>query len=504
LAGADKSVSVFGNGGIITITSYAFLTPGTYNLWVNAFKLGSSMCGAAFTAVTLTVGDNDSDGVPDVTDIDDDSDGILDVNETATYNATSDADGDGVPNYKDTTPGSGLPATDSNGDNIMDAYDTDRDGIINQFDLDADNDGIRDIIEAGSTDSNNDGKVDGNTDADGDGLRDAVDANTAGAVGSNGIAVLDFDADGVPNFKDLDTDGDGILDTRESGLANDTNNDGVIRLGDTGFADTDANGMADAIDALSSLSLANTGNSGNADYRDIDSDNDGIVDIVEAQTTAGNAAPLNADSDGDDIDNRYDNNTTAFGGNAANGLTPVNTDGTDLADYRDRDSDNDGYPDFIEGHDTNGDNIADAGSPAANGTSGGATDADNDGLLDGYDNNTNSTIATNGTIPSDYPNVDGGTSERDWRDPANTDTDGLTNLMDIDDDNEGITDVSENGGIDPLGDADADGVYNYLDPIPGGSVPAFRDANNDGISDVFDAGRDGCLHLRSCRLNLYR
>lgn len=488
----DRSGSVFGTGGSITLTSYAFLTPGTYNLRVATLKLAGGNCGTTFTAVTLIVGDNDLDGVPDVTDIDDDNDGILDTNETATYDATGDADGDGIQNYKDTTPGTGLPSTDSNGDGIIDAYDTDRDGIINQFDLDADNDGIPDILENGGTDSDNDGKVDGTTDADADGLRDAVDANTSGASSSVGLAVLDFDGDGVANFKDLDSDGDGILDARESGLNLDINNNGTLN-DDAGYVGG-SDGWSDAADALAGpLALRNTDSKGKADYLDIDSDDDGIVDNIEAQTTTGYLAPLNIDLDGDGIDKQYDNNTSSFGGNASNGLTPVNTDAADLADYLDGDSDNDGYPDFIEGHDTDGDNKPNANTATKNGV-GGSTDSDSDGLLDGYDNNTSSVNPTNGTVPANYPNVDGGTSERDWREAANTDADGLSNVTDIDDDNDGITDAAEFGGIDPLGDADNDGISNYLDAVPGGSVPTFTDINGDGISDAFDADLDGIIN----------
>jgi hypothetical protein len=486
LSGVDKSTSVFGNNGSITLTSYAFLTPGTYDLRVSTLKLSGSNCGTSSTDVTLTVGDNDGDGIADVVDIDDDNDGILDTNETASGDATGDADGDGVLNYRDAN------YCTLNSNNVCANLDQDRDGIINQFDLDADNDGIPDIVENGGTDSDNDGKVDGATDVDADGLRDAVDANTSGASGSNGITVLDFDSDSVPNFKDLDTDGDGILDSRESGLGLDTNNNGVLNDDASYVGGTD--GWSDAVDVLSSLNLTNTDGRGTQDFRDIDSDDDGIVDIIEAQLTTSYQAPLNTDSDGDGIDDRYDNNTSSFGGNSNNGLTPVNTDGTDLADYLDGDSDNDGYPDTIEGHDTDGDNIPNTGSPANNGIPGGTTDADGDGLLDGYDNNTSSQLATNSTVANDYPNMDGSTSERDWREAANTDVDGLTNLTDIDDDNDGITDLLENGGVNPLGDADSDGVYNYLDPTPGGIVPAFTDANGDGINDEFDKDLDGVIN----------
>jgi hypothetical protein len=366
LAGIDKSVSVFGNGGSITLTSYAFLTPGTFNLQVTALKLSGSSCATSAAAVSITVNDNDADGVADVADIDDDNDGVLDSNETATFNATGDADGDGILNYRDTSPGGGLPSTDANSDGIIDAYDTDKDGIINQFDLDSDNDGIPDIIENGGTDANNDGKVDGTTDLDADGLRDAVDANTSGAAGSNGLAVLDLDKDGIPNYKDLDADGDGILDTREAGLP-DANNDGIAD-GTSG-----ADGWSDTIDGLASLNLPNSDGAGPADYLDIDADDDGLTDNVEGQSTAGYQLPSGNDADGDGIDDIYDNNDAAFAGNANNGITPYNHDGTDNPDYTDTDSDNDTVNDLKEG-------TGDVNATLTN-----TADTDGDGLIDQFD-----------------------------------------------------------------------------------------------------------------------
>ena len=67
--------------------------------------------------------DFDEDGVADADDLDDDNDGILDSEE-----GTGDADGDGSPNYQD---------------------------------LDSDGDGCTDVIEAGFTDANADGILDG-------------------------------------------------------------------------------------------------------------------------------------------------------------------------------------------------------------------------------------------------------------------------------------------------------------------------------------------------------
>ena len=455
--------------------------------------------------------DADKDGIINSEDNDSDNDGIADIveaggidtNGDGRVDSATDTDGDGLANTYDT----------DNGGVTIANLDTDGDGIVNSLDLDSDNDGIPDTVEAGGTDVNNDGKLDGFTDTDTDGFADIVDGDVGNdGTAENTTAVLiitstaggtpgrpasypraNQDANGLPNPYDLDSDGDGILDSREAGLTQDTNNDGVIKSGDTGFTDTNGDGWSDQVDAVASLTPVNTDGRGRANYLDIDSDDDGIVDNIEGQTTAGYTAPTGTDTDGDGIDNAYDNAAT-FGGNASNGITPTNSDAIDLVDYLDLDSDNDGYPDSFEGHDTNGDNQPDVGSPANNGVSGGLTDADGDGLLDGYDNNTASPDATNGTTANSYPNIDGGTAERDWREIANTDNSAGGNTTDIDDDNDGIPDITECGGFDPTGDADGDGIRNYLDPVPGVGMPAFTDANADGINDYYDADQDGIIN----------
>ena len=68
---------------------------------------------------------------------------------------------------------------------------------------------------------------------------------------------------------------------------------------------------------------------------DLDSDNDGIPDNIEAQTTLGYIAPgAFTDTNSNGVNDVYEG-----------GLTPVNTDGTDDPDYLDLDSDNEGADD---------------------------------------------------------------------------------------------------------------------------------------------------------------
>lgn len=244
-------------------------------------------------------GDNrDGDAVLDGADVDDDNDGIPDVLECMTgLDPFGDANGNSVLNYQDNTM---LDWVDVNGDGICDLYDTDRDGIINSYDHDSDGDGIPDVLEAGLPD------VDDNARAD-------------GAVGANGAITT------VPvGFTPRKTDSDPV-----------------------------------------------------PDFRDIDSDNDGITDNVEAQFTTQYRLPSGADADQDGIDDEYDKDINLL--YTDQGIVPVNFQGAVdiLPDYIDTDTDDDGISDLIEGHDADLNGVADF-LPTG-------TDTDGDGLDNGFD-----------------------------------------------------------------------------------------------------------------------
>ena len=169
----------------------------------------------------------------------------------------------------------------------------------------------------------------------------------------------DTDGDGVIDQLDLDSDNDGISDLYESGNLNarslDANNDGTLGAGES--IDTDDDGIKDIFEGTNLLN--NTGTTpvdsdsdGIDDYLDLDSDNDSIADTIEARPTAGYDSHAddgsdNVDSDGDGVLDMFDSNNT-FGATHANFNAPVNTDGTDEADYLDADSDNDGFLDSAE------------------------------------------------------------------------------------------------------------------------------------------------------------
>ena len=112
---------------------------------------------------------------------------------------------------------------------------------------------------------------------------------------------------------------------------------------------------------------------GGGNRLDIDSDNDGITDNVEAQATGSYIAPSGVDIDGDGLDDAYDADTTSTDAALSQGLTPIDTDGDGFADYVDFDSDNDGLSDAEE--------RGDGGPTVILST----VDTDGDGLIDQFE-----------------------------------------------------------------------------------------------------------------------
>ncbi len=192
--------------------------------------------------------------------------------------------------------------------------DTDGDGIADHLDLDSDNDGISDLEESGQNadivDTNNDGiRDDMATPADqmlndlnDDGISDAV------AEGSQDQVIpRQTDSDGVADYRDLDSDADGIADAIEArltttgnvittgGAAGDTDRDGVLDHFDT--SSTFGGTFVAPIDTDSASSLNNNPD-GIADYIDTDSDGDGILDSVESGLTALPTNVTYMDADG--------------------------------------------------------------------------------------------------------------------------------------------------------------------------------------------------------------
>ena len=312
----------------------------------------------AFDADTLGVGDvnhdgvgdsaslrdTDGDGAADPYDIDSDDDGILDSIE-GTPAALTDTDGDGVPDVRDLdSDDDGRPdvreagLVDANGDSRMDAGqtrtaappDTDGDGIADFRDVngtrvtgpDTDGDGVRNAVDPAP-------QMFGTyADSDGDGVADAQDLDLDNdGIPNDADGSDDADGDGLPNLADLDSDGDGISDLVEAG-GTDANGDGL----DDNFVDVNHDGLSDAREPTlggHALPLPDTDADGADNHRDLDSDGDGISDVIESGGTDANN------------DGRLDVGAPA-------GTRP-DTDGDGMIDALDTDSDNDKIPDAREG-----------------------------------------------------------------------------------------------------------------------------------------------------------
>lgn len=131
-------------------------------------------------------------------------------------------------------------------------------------------------------------------------------------------------------------------------------------------------------------------------------------------------------------------------------------DGDGLADHLDLDSDNDGLPDVFESLGSGVDNDGD-------GKIDNIVDANNDGLADGINANT----------------------------LLDSDNDSAPNHLDLDSDNDDITDIVEAGGldadndgqVDAWADSDADGIPDSVDADIANGI----DSDGDGIVDIADA-----------------
>ena len=264
--------------------------------------------------------------------------------------------------------------------------------------------------------------------------------------------------------------------------ADDSNDGGVGGASST--EDFDGDGISDADEGRATN--VDTDQDGIPDWKDPDSDNDGIPDSVEAGDADLSTPPV--DSDGDGIPDFRDSDSDN------NGITDkvegvVDTDGDGVGDYADDDNDGDGAKDIDEitgvGSDCDGNGTADGtGSPTA------PADCDGDGTPNYMDlDSDNDTISD-----KDEGNVD-------------TDADGFLNRYENDSDNDTISDLDEAGDTDPSTkpvDTDGDGIPDYLDPdsdadglsdldeVAAGSDPLKADTDGDGVSDLIEvaAGTD--------------
>ncbi len=205
----------------------------------------------------------------------------------------------------------------------------------------------------------------------------------------------DLDNDGDPDIFDLDDDNDGIPDIVEANFKAYSNNKSRMDMSNTTtWRDTNGNGMNDYIDTMVTngtytANLKDADGDGVKDFMDLDSDNDGIFDIDEANFDNGiNAVTGDGDIDGDgkgdgadaDNDGILDLNDDLNGYGSNFKPYPVDTDGDGIPDYLDlssngstfdlqktlytsfdsnndgridgSDNDKDGIPDTVDTYDT--------------------------------------------------------------------------------------------------------------------------------------------------------
>jgi gliding motility-associated-like protein len=310
---------------------------------------------------------------------------------------------------------------------------------------DSDNDSIPDYIE-GSKDFDGDGVFDyADLDSDNDGILDVIENEGKDSL-------LDWDADGKPNYKDLDTDGDGIDDVIEVS-GSDSDFDGIAG---TGKATVDSNGVPTI--ASGGYKEVFTDSDLQPDYKDLDADDDSILDSIEKGAT-NNPVDTDGDGTGDWRDLDTDND-----GIADKTETDIDTDGDGTGDWRDLDTDNDGIADKTETDvDTDGDGTGDWRD----------LDSDNDTIVD----KTETDIDTDGDGTGDWRDLDtdnDGIADNTETD-VDTDGDGTGDWRDLDTDNDGISDK-----IETAVDTDGDGIGDWRD----------QDSDNDGISDKIETDID--------------
>ena len=327
-----------------------------------------------------------------------------------------DTDNDGVGDDLDAFPLDPTETTDSDGDGVGDNSD-DFPFDANET-TDTDGDGVGDNED---TDDDDDGVDDDQDDSDGDGITDDLDA-------------FPFDAN-----ETTDTDGDGVGDNsddfpNDANETTDTDGDGI---GDNSDPDSDGDGTPNGLDDFPL-------NSGLTK----DSDKDGVQDADDAFPYDPNEY---IDTDGDGVGNNADGDDDGDG-------TPDDIDDLPLNPNEQKDTDRDGLGDNSdafpndpqERYDADGDKVGD-NSDAFPSDPMEWSDKDNDGIGDNADAFPND--------PSEYADSDG---------------DGVGNgADDCDYDASGTIDA-DNDGICEDGQSTTDGSGNSSDGgDDGGLLPGF-------------------------------
>ncbi|WP_299012127.1 T9SS type A sorting domain-containing protein [uncultured Polaribacter sp.] len=434
------------NSGQVNVASN--VPDGVYVINYQICESGTSNCEVAVVSVTV-LNDNDGDQIPDTTDLDDDNDGILDTNEG--YTAPSLITTPTVIDFSNVTSGS---ATTGNLGVIESCNNVDLSANYNFTQIIGDAPNLR--VDTGSNQL-------------------VIDY-----VGTSGTALITYTFSQNVNVTiglrsnnsnesvTFITPYDNIIPGPQSTIVNagppvvwNNNNDPNQTFFEfIGVSSVTLGIEGDNLVQRQTITVSNfTGNASCTDsdgdtfpnFLDSDSDNDGIPDNVEAQTTAGYIEPSGigtgiTDSNDNGVDDNYENAS-------GTGLTPINTDNSDEPDFLDTDTDNDGIPDIEENGDAINNSILDNNA-----------DADGDGINDIFDDNddaatlgstvndgvgANDTVTDSTSLEDAFNDQDGdfnpGNGDLDFRDDENNDNDGdgISDAVDLDDDNDGILDTEE-------------------------------------------------------------
>jgi outer membrane protein OmpA-like peptidoglycan-associated protein len=309
---------------------------------------------------------------------------------------------------------------DTDGDFLPDEYEVEIG--TSPTDADSDDDGVRDGSEAKhAEDTDADGAINAlDPDSDNDGLYDGTETGVTVAGGGTDPSKEHFLADADPATKtdplDADSDDGGVIDGSE-----DANRNGRVDSGETnpnngaddvGVVDTDGDGLSDLLEAT----LATNSN-------DADTDDDGVID--------GDEPNFADDTDGDNLINAKDPDSDG----------DFLKDGTELGITEPDDDTNVGAGNFV------------ADADPANTTSAIDRDSDDGGVIDGDED----------------ANHDGRVDDGE-RDPNNPADDDQT--------------------VGPVDD-DGDGVRDDRDNCPGVANPDQADTDNDDDGDACDADANG-------------
>jgi len=238
-----------------------------------------------------------------------------------------------------------------------------------------------------------------------------------------------------------------------------------------GVLDTDGDGLSDIVEGRYEGTVpVDTDADGTPDFEDDDSDGDGLADAAEAGVSS--VGDMARDSDGDGTPDFRDLDSDENGiPDATEGLADTDMNGQE--DFRDTDNDGDRIADTVE-----------IGDDPMN-----PIDFDSDGTPDyldtDSDNDTIGDLAEGATI--------------------DTDMDETPDRHDEDSDNDGLTDAMEAGDADietPPIDSDMDTIPNFRDPDSDddglsdsnetaiGTDPTNPDTDGDGVTDLIEVA--GC------------